>query len=66
MPMTSTSTANNIQSHRDDPRLVVGGVDVVATAAGELTDSEDVLAAVPVVVAAAEGLLTGSSEDLLG
>ena len=50
---------------RRDPRLAVG-VDVVATAAGELTDSEDVLAAVPVVVAAAEGLLTGSSEDLLG
>jgi hypothetical protein len=50
---------------RRGPRLVVG-VDVVATAAGELTDSEDVLAAVPVVVAAAEGLLTGSSEDLLG
>jgi len=48
-----------------DPRLVVG-VDVVATAAGDLTGSEDVLAAVPGVVAAAEGLLTGSSEDLLG
>ena len=47
-----------------DPRWVVG-VDVVATAAGDLTGSEDVLAAVPGVVAAAEGLLTGSSEDLL-
>jgi hypothetical protein len=57
MPMTSTSTANKIKSHRD-PRLVVGGVDVVATAAGVLTGSEDVLAAVSGVVAAAAGLRT--------
>jgi hypothetical protein len=56
--MAITSTANTIKSHKDP--CLAGAVGVVATAAGALTGSEEVLA-VAAGVAAAAGVLTGSA-----
>ena len=54
VPMTTTSTANAIQSHKDQPLEVAVGV--VATAAGVLAGSEGVPAIAAGVVAAAAGV----------
>lgn len=62
MPITITSTANEIKSHKA-PRLA-GAAGVVAAGSGVLTTSEDVLAGAAGVVVAGSGVLT-VSEDVL-
>jgi hypothetical protein len=61
VPMTTTSTANPIKNQKD-PALEVA-VAGVATGAGVLTGSEDVLVAAGVGLAAA-GVLSGSVDVL--
>ena len=62
VPMTITSTATAIQSHKDQPPELAAGV--VAVAAGVLTGSEDVLEVAAGVAAAAAGVLTVSEDEL--
>ena len=57
--MAITSTANTIKSHKDP--CLAGAVGVVATGAGALTGSEEVLAVAAGVVVAAAGVTTVSA-----
>ena len=64
MPMTMTSTTNEIKSHKDLP--LAGAAGAVATGAGVLAVSEDAFAGAASVVSAASGVLTVSGGVVTG